>query len=162
MFLQDSAEPVIVGLAIPLEQSPVYEGNSPKRRLDTPDIILPPVPPRHLLLAYRHPGPHHPHQSDLIPLILVKLNLQPRIMPFNPLRQPPLLHYQSWFFQLNKLAADIAAKELEFTADVGAFEEFGGCACKGGKALGGGEGGVELGGCGAELFSVIHGCGIDG
>lgn len=83
-------------------------------------------------------------------------------MAFNPLRQSPLLHNQSRFFQLDKLAADVAAKDLEFTADVGAFKELGGRTCKRSQALGGGEGGVEFCGRGAEFFSVVNRGGVDG
>ena len=82
-------------------------------------------------------------------------------MPLDPLRQPPLLHNQRRFFQLDKFAADVAAKELEFAANVGAFEEFGRGTGEGGEAVRGGEGGVEFRGCGAEFFGIVDGGGVD-
>ena len=83
-------------------------------------------------------------------------------MPLNPLRQPPLLHNQCRLFQLGELAANVATEKLEFTTNVGTFEDFRGGACKSGKAIGGSEGGVEFSGCGAKLFRIVDGGGVDG
>jgi len=137
-------------------------GNSPKSRLNTPNVVFPPISPCHLLLPHRHPLPHYPHHSDLIPLILIKPNLQSRIMAFDPLRQSPLLHNQRRFFQLNELATDVAAKDLEFTADMRAFKELRRCTCKGSETFGGGESGVKFRGRGAEFFGVVNRGGVNG
>lgn len=54
----------------------------------------------------------------------------------------------------------VSAKEFEFPADFGAFEEFGGSACEGSDALGVGEGAVEFGGWSAEFFGGVYGGGV--
>ena len=83
-------------------------------------------------------------------------------MALDPLRQPPLLHNQCRFFQFDKLATDVAAEELEFATDMGAFEELGRRAGEGGQTVGGSKGGVEFGGCSTEFLGVMDGGGVNG
>lgn len=82
-------------------------------------------------------------------------------MALNPLAQAPLLHDFRRLFQFDKLAANIPAKELEFTADMGTFKQFGRGAGEGCEAVGGGKGGVEFGRGRAEFLRGIDGRGID-
>lgn len=63
----------------------------PKRRLDTPHIVLSPIPPRDLFLTYRHALPRHPHDRHSIDIVLLKAYLQLAEMPFRPLLKPPFL-----------------------------------------------------------------------
>ena len=75
------------------QNPPVKAGQySPKRCLDTPYIVLPPIPPRDLFLTHRHPHPAHPHHSNSIRIILIKDDFQPRIVSLDPLSQSPFLH----------------------------------------------------------------------
>jgi hypothetical protein len=49
--------------------------NLPKRLLDTPDIVLAPVPLRDLLLADRNAAPADPHDRHVVHVVLVKVDL---------------------------------------------------------------------------------------
>ena len=143
------------------QKTRIFNGKDlPKSSLNTPNIILPPIPPRHLLLSHRHSIPHHPHQRNSIPIVLIEFNLKSTEMTFRPLRQSPLLDNLCRFLELAKLATDVAAEKLEFAAYMCAFEDFGRCTGEGCKAVGRGEGSVEFGGCSAELFCGSYGCGI--
>lgn len=136
--------------------------HSPKSRLNTSNIILPPISPSHLLLPNRNAVPIHAHHRHSIALVLIESNIQSAVMPLHPLPQSPLLHDFRRLLQFDKLPADITAKELEFTADMGTFKHLRRGACEGGEPVGGGKGGVEFG-CGrAKLLRGIDARGVDG
>lgn len=130
-------------------------GHLPKSGLNTPDIILPPIPSRHLLLSHRNSIPIHAHRCNGIPLILIKPYLQPAVMPLNPLRQTPFLHNFGRLLKFDELAADVATKKLEFPSNMGALEYFGWGACEGRQAIGRGESLVQFYGCGAKFFGGV-------
>lgn len=82
-------------------------------------------------------------------------------MAGRPLLQAPLLYEPRRLVERGVFAHDVAAKELEAAADVGAFEELGRGAREGGEAGRVCEGLVELGGGGAEFFGRGHRRGVD-
>lgn len=137
------------------------EIDAPKGLLDAPDVILQPVSLGHLLLSDGDPSPLDAHDSDVVDVVLVKLDLQLGVVVFGPLVQAPALHDLSRFVQLQILAGNIAPEQLELATLLGALEDLGGRPCESGDALWVGEGPVQLLGSGAELFAVGHGGGVD-
>ena len=126
--------------------------HSPKSSLDTPDVVFPPISPRHLLLPHWHSIPLDFHNRHPIHRVLLEVDLQNTVMSLWPLLQPPILHNLLGFLQLQEFARNIAAKELELTPHLGAGKALGRRAGECCKAVGGREGLVELAGRGTELF----------
>lgn len=61
-------------------------------RLDALDVVLSPVPLRNLLLTDWHTIPLHTHHSDVVDIVLIKLNVEGRIVTLGPLAQSPALY----------------------------------------------------------------------
>lgn len=97
----------------------------------------------------------------MVDVVLVKLDLQLGVVVLGPLVQPPALHDLGRLLQLEVLARDVAAEELELAAGLGALEDPGQGPREGRDALRVGEGLVELLGRGAELLVVGHRGGVD-
>ena len=136
--------------------------NSPKCSLNASHIILPPVPPHHLLLPNRHPAPLHPHHRHMVRLVLIEPYRQSREVALDPSAQSPFLHNQRRLLKLFEFARDVAPEEAEFSSWVGTFVEAGSRSREGCEALRVGEGLVELRGCGAEFVVFGDGGGVDG
>ena len=109
------------------EQGPVH---LPKRLLDTPDVILKPVPLRHLLLPNRHTLPGHPHDGDVVHVILVELDLQAGVVTLGPLVQTPALDELLRRVQLQVLSGDVAAEEAELAPLLAPSKTLGGALVK--------------------------------
>lgn len=90
------------------------------------------------------------------------MDVEGREVALRPLGEAPLLHDGAGLLELDELAADVAAEQLEARALLGAVPRLGRRAREGRDALRVGEGLVELGGGGAELLVVGEGCGVDG
>ena len=136
--------------------------HSPKRRLQSPLVILPPPPLRPLLLPHRHTHPARPHNGHRIHIILIKVQGQRRKVSLGPSRQSPPLHDLGRFLQAHVLALDTSSKQSELASGVCALEGVRWGASEGGEAGGVGEGGVELGGGGAEFGGRGEGGGVYG
>lgn len=83
-------------------------------------------------------------------------------MTLGPLGEAPLLNDLLGSVQLDELAGDVAIKDGELAAGLGALELAGGAAGEGGDALGVSEGVVQLLGSGAELVRCGHGGSVNG
>ena len=112
----------------------------PKRLLNAPDVILAPIPLRDFLLPDGHPAPAHPHDRDVIHVVLVEVDLEAGVVLRGPLVKPPALHNLGWLNELKIFACYVAAEELELSALLGALEELWSGASESGDALGVGEG----------------------
>lgn len=134
--------------------------NSPKGPLDAPDIVLKPVVLGNFLLADGDAGPLDAHNSDLVDVVLVELDLQGRVVTLGPLLKTPLLDNLGRLGQLDVLARHVAAEQLELAARLGTLEHLGRGTGESGNATGVGEGLVELLGGGAELLVVGDGGGV--
>ena len=75
-------------------------------------------------------------------------------MPLGPTAQPPLLHDLGRFLQRDIRARYIAAEEGEFASRLRTLVDGGRGAHEGRESIGGGEGGVEFLGCGAEFLAA--------
>lgn len=56
----------------------------PERGLDASDVELPPIPPHHFFFSHWHSSPFHTHHGDSISVVLIKQNLQIRVMSLDP------------------------------------------------------------------------------
>lgn len=83
-------------------------------------------------------------------------------MTLGPLGEAPLLHDLLGSVELDVLAGNVAIKDGELSARLGALELAGCATGERGDALGVGEGIVELLGGGAELVRCGHGSGVNG
>lgn len=135
--------------------------DSPKSLLDASDIILAPVPLRNILLANRNTTPTNPHDRNVIDIILIEIDLETREVSRGPLVESPALHDLRGFHELEVLARDVPAEELELATLLGALEDLGCGAREGRDALRVREGLVELRGGRPELFRVRHRRGVD-
>lgn len=135
--------------------------NLPKSPLDAADVVLKPVVLGNLLLADGDAGPLDTHNSDLVNIVLVELDLQGREVTGGPLLKTPLLDNLEWFLKLNELADHVSAKKLELAARLGTLPDLGRSASESGDTAGVGEGLVELLSGGAELLVIGDSSGVD-
>ena len=135
---------------------PTRGSHSPKSPLDAADVVLKPVALGHLFLTNRHAGPLDAHNRDAVGIVLVKLDLQRRVVAGGPLVQTPALNNLGGLLQLQVLARDVAVEDLKLAALLGPLKDLGRGAGEGGDPLGVCEGLVELLGSGAELLVVAH------
>lgn len=63
----------------------------PKGLLDALDIVLEPVSLCDFLLANGHTGPCHAHDGNVVDIVLVKLDVEGRVMTGWPLVKAPFL-----------------------------------------------------------------------
>ena len=134
--------------------------NLPKSPLDAADVVLKPVVLGNLLLADGDAGPLDAHNSDLVNVVLVELDLQGRVVVGGPLLKTPLLDNLDGLLKLDELADHVSAEQLELAARLGTLPNLGGSAGESGNAAGVGEGLVELLGGGAELLVIGDGSGV--
>lgn len=64
-----------------------------KRLLDASDVVLSPISFSNLFLTNGDSTPADSHNSDVIHIVLIKVDLKPRIMSLWPLIQSPALNY---------------------------------------------------------------------
>lgn len=76
----------------------------PKGDLDTLHVVFLPVLLCDFFLANRHTVPRHPHDGDMVNVVLVKFNREGREVRRRPLGKSPLLNNFFVLFKLNVLA----------------------------------------------------------
>lgn len=129
----------------------------PKGRLDTPNVVFRPVSLRNFLLTNRNTTPVRPHHSDIVDIVLIKVDLESREMSLWPLIQSPALNNLCRLLEFEILASDITTEELELSSLLGTFEELWSCSSECCDSLGVGEGLIELRGWGTEFLAVGDG-----
>ena len=136
--------------------------NIPKGLLDAANVVQIPILLGYVLLTDGHTGPLYTQLSDTIDVVLVEINLERAEVALGPLGEAPLLNNLLGSVELDILAGDVAVKNGELAAGLGALELTGSTTGEGGNALRVGENFVELLSGGTELIGRGHGGSVNG
>lgn len=134
----------------------------PKSLLNALDIVLEPVALGHVLLADGHSLPGNTHDGNVVDVILVKLDVQLRVVTGGPLVETPALCDLLGGLEFEIFARHVAVKQLKLSAELGTLEDLGRRSGKGSNSLRVDKGLVQLLSRGAELFVIGHGRRVHG
>lgn len=138
------------------ETRSMNDDNLPKSLLDASHVILAPVTPGHVFLADRNALPGDAHDGNVVDIVLVKLNVELRVVTGRPLVQSPGLNNLLGLFQLKIFSRDVAVKELKLASCLCSLKHLWRRPSEGGQSLRVDKGLIQLLSSGAELLVVTH------
>src|SRR4051812_44755987 len=139
----------------------ILKKNLPESLLNAPNVILAPVSLGNIFLSNRNTAPCNSHHSNIVDIVLIKVDFQLGVVSFWPLIESPALYDLRWLLKFEIFSGDVATKELELASLLSTLKNLGGGAGEGSNALRVGECLVEFGSRRTEFFSVGDSCGVN-
>lgn len=133
----------------------------PKGCLNATNVVFWPIPLGNFFLSNWNPTPICSHNCDIIDIVLVKVDLQSRVMSLRPLIQSPALNDLCGFYELEILACNITTEQLELTTFLGTLEKLRCCTGEGCDALRVCESDIKLGGGSTKLLTISDSGSVD-